>query len=522
VADVRLVILGGGGFRVPLVYRAVTGRPELGIDRVVLHDVDGARLAAMHAVLSGAGGHGRQPTVGPSVTVTTDLDDALRGADVVFSAIRVGGAPGRAADERRALALGVLGQETVGAGGLAYGLRTVPVALQIARLVADLAPNAWTINFTNPAGMITEAMRTVLGERVIGICDSPLGLIRRTCRALGVSPDEAHCDYAGINHLGWLRSVRRAGLGARSSGEAGGATDRHGGDDGACPDLLPGLLADDAALASFEEGRLFGGDLLRVLGSLPNEYLAFYYGHRDLAASLASGTTRGELLAAEQHTFYTAAAADPARAAALWERARLRREQTYLAETRDATEHRDEQDLTGGGYQEVALDLMAALTGGASAQLIVNVANGSALPQLPSDMVVELACTVDSHGARPLPTPPLDLHQLGLVSAVRAAERAVIDAVLLGSREQALRAFTIHPLVGSPRIAQQLLDGVVADHPALAELLRPVPEGESHAAPGSCVRLTNRQLGRRAPAAGPVARTAPGPVAAPRSGPGSG
>ena len=440
---VLLAILGGGGFRVPLVYRAVTARPGLGVDRVVLYDTDPARLAVIEAVLADVPG-------GPAVTATTRLDDALRGADMVFSAIRVGGAAGRAADERRALDLGVLGQETVGAGGLAYGLRTVPVALDIARRVAELAPDAWTINFTNPAGMITEAMRTVLGERVIGICDSPVGLIRRACAALGVRPADVRCDYAGINHLGWLRAVRRA-------------------DDGT--DLLPGLLADDAALHSFEEGRLFGGAVLRALGALPNEYLAFYYGHADLAASLAAGTTRGERLVADQGAFYAAATTDPASAAQQWEAARLHREETYLAETRDAGEHRDQQDLSGGGYQEVALDLMAALTGGAPAELIVNVANGSALPQLPPDMVVELPCTVDRAGARPAPTAPLDLHQLGLVAAVRAAERAVIAAVTKQSRALALRAFLIHPLVGSPTVARRLLDGLLADHPAVADLL---------------------------------------------------
>jgi 6-phospho-beta-glucosidase len=440
----RLAILGGGGFRVPLVYRAVAARTESGIDRVVLYDTDPARLAVMSAVL--------QAFPGPPVSVTTDLDAAVGGVDVVFSAIRVGGAAARAADERRALDLGVLGQETVGAGGLAYGLRTLPVALQVAHRIADLAPDAWTINFTNPAGMITEAMRSVLGERVIGICDSPVGLIRRAYRALGLRPAEVRCDYAGINHLGWLRAIRRTDTGQ---------------------DLLAGLLRDDAALATIEEGRLFGGDVLRALGAVPNEYLAFVYGHRDLVTTLAPSTTRGEQLASEQAAFYAAAAAaDPAAAGMLWDRALRRREESYLAETRESTEQRDEQDLSGGGYQEVALDLMAALTGGAPAELIVNVPNAGALAGLPDDLVVELPCAVTTTGARPLPAQPLDLHQTGLVCAVRAAERAVIEAVTQHSREAALRAFLIHPLVGSPQVARRLLDSVLADHPLVAELLR--------------------------------------------------
>lgn len=437
----KLVILGGGGFRVPLVHRASAARPDLDIDQIVLHDTDPGRLAVISAVL--------EARPGPKLTTTTDLDQALRGADFVFSAVRVGGTSGRAADERRALELGVLGQETVGAGGLAYGLRTLPVALHIAERIARIAPGAWTINFTNPAGMITEAMRAVLGDRVIGICDSPIGLINRACRALGVAAESVHCDYAGINHLGWLRSIRT--------------------DDGT--DLLPGLLGDDAALAGFEEGRLFGGETLRALGMLPNEYLAFYYAHRELAASLAGGTTRGEQLAVEQAAFYQAAGADPSSAATLWETTRLRREETYLSETRSAAEHRDEEDLSGGGYQDVALDLMAALSGRAPARLIVNVPNGATLPQLPADMVVELACAVTTAGVEPLPTPPLDLHALGLVCAVRAAERAVIRAVTQRSREAALRAFLIHPLVGSPQVARRLLDRVLADHPAVADLV---------------------------------------------------
>ncbi len=175
---------------------------------VVLHDVDAARLSAVTRVLA-------EQAAGvpdaPAVTATTDLDEALRGADFVFSAIRVGGLEGRAADERVALAEGVLGQETVGAGGIAYGLRTVPVAVDIARRTARLAPDAWVINFTNPAGLVTEAMSRHLGDRVIGICDSPVGLGRRIARVLGADPDRAFIDYVGLNHLGWVRGLRVAG-----------------------------------------------------------------------------------------------------------------------------------------------------------------------------------------------------------------------------------------------------------------------------------------------------------------------
>lgn len=435
----RLVLIGGGGFRTPLIFRALLDRrSDVLVDELVLYDVDGARLARIRAVLDGVlrqvGGSA------PAIRTGTDLDDAVRGADVVFAAVRVGGAAGRVADERRALDLGVLGQETVGAGGLSFGLRTLPVMLHLARRVAELAPDAWLLNFTNPAGMITEALQEVLGHRVIGICDSPIGLVRRTGRALAVDATAADADYVGINHLGWLRSLTVDGR-----------------------DLLPGLLADAEALESFEEGRLFGPGLLRMLGGIPNEYLYFYYAQRDLVAELRAGSTRGEVVAADQRAFY--AGSDPAPAA--WTEARMRRERSYLAEAR--TSDRDVQDLSGGGYEHVAMDLMAALSGGPPRTVIANGRNGSAVPQLPADMVLEVPSTVDSGGLAPIPVArELSLHQLGLMASVRASERLLIDAVNRRSLDLARAAFALHPLVGSPRIATELLRGTMADHPGLA------------------------------------------------------
>ncbi|OLS96269.1 hypothetical protein BJF90_10820 [Pseudonocardia sp. CNS-004] len=241
----KLTVLGGGGFRVPLVYRALGDTSP--ISEVVLHDVAPERLAAIRAVLEQIG-------TGPPVRATTDLDDALSGARFVFSAIRVDGLAGRTVDERVALSCGVLGQETTGPGGIAYGLRTVPVAVHVAERVAAVAPDAWVINFTNPAGMITEAMQRVLGERVVGICDSPIGLVNRAARALGLPEGERVVDYVGLNHLGWLRGLRVDGV-----------------------DRLPDLLADDAGLASIEEVRLVGADWVRAIGALPNEYLYYFY-----------------------------------------------------------------------------------------------------------------------------------------------------------------------------------------------------------------------------------------------------
>jgi 6-phospho-beta-glucosidase len=433
----RLTILGGGGFRVPLVHKALL--TDRTVTSLVLHDLDPRRLAAIRQVLAE---QADGVADAPSVTVTTDLREALTGADFVFSAIRVGGLRGRAVDERIAVEEGVIGQETVGAGGIAYGLRTVPVALDIARTVAEVAPRAWVINFTNPAGLVTEAMAAHLGDRVIGICDSPAGLGKRVLKALGVR--RAFLDYAGLNHLGWLRSVVVDG-----------------------EDVLPRLLADDSRLESFEEGKLFGARWLRALGAIPNEYLHFYYFARE---AVRAGQNRGAFLLGQQQRFY-----DGGGSLASWERTRLEREATYLAENRESAGagERDADDLDGGGYERIALALMRAIAADEPSTLILNVRNRGALPGLDASAVVEVPCLVGADGARPLATTPLADHASALVTAVKAVERSVISAAVTGSRAAALRAFAAHPLVDSVSVAARLLDRYVEEHPELRYLHRP-------------------------------------------------
>ncbi|MFJ8778798.1 6-phospho-beta-glucosidase [Streptomyces sp. NPDC102476] len=443
----KLTILGGGGFRVPLVYGALlTDRAEGRVTEVVLHDLDAGRLSAVGRVLAE-----QAATVpdAPTVTTTTDLDEALRGADFVFSAIRVGGLEGRADDERVALAEGVLGQETVGAGGIAYGLRTVPVAVDIARRVARLAPDAWVINFTNPAGLVTEAMSRHLGDRVIGICDSPVGLGRRIARVLGANPNEAWIDYVGLNHLGWVRGLKIAGR-----------------------DELPRLLADPDLLGSFEEGKLFGVDWLQSLGAIPNEYLHYYYFNREaVRAYQHAEKTRGAFLADQQARFYDEVGAPGAKALDVWDRTRAEREATYMSENRETAGagERDADDLSGG-YEKVALALMRAIARDERTTLILNVRNQGTLSVLDHDAVIEVPCLVDANGAHPVSVAPLPDHATGLVCSVKAVEREVLAAAESASRATAVKAFALHPLVDSVNVARKLVEGYTSVHPGLAYL----------------------------------------------------
>ena len=454
---VKLAILGGGGFRVPMVYQALladTG--PLRDTEVVLYDCDPQRLTVMESVLARLA---ERSLDAPRVTATDDLDAALEGADFVFSAIRVGGLAGREHDERIALDLGVLGQETTGPGGIAFGLRTIPVALHIAERVRQLCPGAYVINFTNPAGMITEAMQRVLGDRVIGICDTPSGLGRRITATLGLDPAETRLDYVGLNHLGWMRGV------------ICGGTDR-----------LPDLLADDDALATLEETDIFGADWIRTLGCVPNEYLYYYYFNRDVIAAIAAqDAPRGAFLTRQQNGFYAAAAAAPQHALELWERTHAERRSLYMAEARSGTRDEprpgsqrmpgpdgppgaDQQpggadeppQATDGGYSGVALGVMRAIGGGEPATMILNVRNGDVLAGLDADAVVELPTAVDASGVHPLPTAAPDMSQLGLMQQVKAVERLTIEAATTGSADAALCAFALHPLVDSVSVARRL------------------------------------------------------------------
>ncbi|MEY9777819.1 6-phospho-beta-glucosidase [Arthrobacter sp. MW3 TE3886] len=472
----RLTIAGGGGFRVPLVYRALSAGPFAGLVReLVLYDVDPARLAAIEAVLASLPRQGL-PGSGPQIRAVSSLPEALDGADMVFAAIRPGGTAGRTADERIALDLGLLGQETTGAGGISYALRSIPPMLRLAEQMRSRCPGAWLLNFTNPAGMVTEALLPVLGPRVIGICDSASGLVHRAARAAGVALPEGTLDgvgYYGLNHLGWLY---RLGAGGR--------------------DALPALLANPAALSEFEEGRLFPPGLLAGLGCLPNEYLFYYYDTvRAVAGMRAAGQTRGESIARQQAELYPRLAAAGPEAYALWEAARRSREEGYLAEARASGERRDETDLAGGGYERVALAAMRALSGGGAADLILNTRNtvttaGSAgpeavgagstagsgaqavpaVPGLPADAVVEVPCRVTPDGAEPVPQDRPGPAQLELLRRVKDVERLVVEAATTGRREAALAAFARHPLVDSDVLAGKLLAGYEAAFPELGRL----------------------------------------------------
>jgi len=454
----KVAILGGGGFRTPTLHdrlSALAGR--LAIDEVVLQDVDPDRLSAILAVIHGMD----RERGGPALTVrsSVSLEDAVADADAVFAAIRVGGGAARVIDEEIPLSLGILGQETVGPAGIAFALRTLPVMRRIATHVRDLAPDAWFVNFTNPAGIVTEAIRDVAGERVVGICDSPAALCARVAGALGRRVASIRFDYAGLNHLGWL-------LAAWIDGE----------------DALAALLRDERRLAPIDEARMFGPTRLRLLGAIPNEYLVYLERAVDVTASFRRDGARGAIVATQQRDFYEATIADPTAALARWRAVRDARHGTYMAEawnsapvrhTAEPHEPALDPDAPGeAGYSAVAVGFLEASAGDVTRRLVLNTANRGRLDGPGEDEVVEVTCEVDRDGVRPVAGAPLPSEAAALLGRIKEVERLTRRASEAGSVALAAEAIAAHPLVPSREIAGRILDGYLARHEELRAVIR--------------------------------------------------
>lgn len=441
---VTIALVGGGGFRTPMVLDALAGvSPAVSIEPIVLHDVDARRLEHIADVIEGAN---RARGGGLDVRTTTDLDEALDGADVVFVAIRVGGLEARVVDEAVPLELGVLGQETVGPGGVAFALRTVPEVVRIAEAVGDRSAGAWFVNFTNPVGVVTEAARDVLGSKAVGICDSPTALWRNAATAAGRTPATLRPGYAGLNHLGWLSALWDG--------------DR---------DVLPALIDGDR-LEQVHEARVAGIATVRERGLIPNEYLTYYRETDDVIRSFRRDGSRAEILAAQQARFSDAGPSDPAAALSAWRAATDERHGTYMAEVPDPGGPGPAIAEAGDfGYGDVAAAFVRAVANDTAERLILGVRNGGVLPWLDDDATVELPCDVGADGPRPEAQRALPTPERQLMERVREAERATATAVATPSRRALVYALAAHPVVPSRQVAERIADGYLERHDWMRE-----------------------------------------------------
>jgi alpha-galactosidase/6-phospho-beta-glucosidase family protein len=458
----RMTLLGTG-VRTPFILHGLADRQaELGLTEVVLHDLDEDRLEAMSAL----GGHlARSWGASFAVSGEPDARRALAGSRFVFGAIRVGQERARAIDEQIPLKHGVLGQETTGPGGFAMALRTIPAMLGYARLIEEVAPDAILVNFTNPVGIIVQALRDHSSIRVVGVCDGPIDMKRSVAELLEVPGDEVHVDYAGLNHAGWIHRVLVDGR-----------------------ERLPELLDRYEELRAREESwRLFDAELVRALGMLPMEYLYFYY-YRERAVEnvLRSHGTRGEQIARLNDRLWPILrerieADDLDGAQRAWEQAMEARHSTYFARERgeDVPSDAAEQDRStpaemfeGDGYEGLATAVIAAASRRLKIPLIVNTLNRGAIEGLADDDVVEVTSMVDEHGATALAQGALPPMAWSLIEPIKTYERLTVRAAVEGSYRTALQALVVHPLVGSYSVAKGILDDYRSAHaehfPALA------------------------------------------------------
>jgi 6-phospho-beta-glucosidase len=446
----KIALIGGGGVRTPLVVFGINEAcHQLGAEELVLFDLDRDRCRIMadlgNIIVAQEGGSLR-------VRVASSIEEAVDGAAFVLNSIRAGGIAARAHDERVAIEQGYPGQETTGPGGVAMALRTVPIAVAQARIVERFSPDAWLINFTNPAGLITQAIQQYSGAKVVGICDTPSEMMHRIRVALGAEDEDAcHCEYVGLNHLGWIRRILLHG-----------------------EDVTERLLADDAFLSKVYSVPLFEHDLIRALKLLPTEYLFFYYSRRRaLETQLRQGSTRGTEI--EQlnghlivHLSELLRGGKGQDAVAAYANYLNVRSGSYMklegnaGSALTATESADEDPFrAASGYHRIAVDVMTALCGNESKRIIVNTRNQGSIDDVEPGDIVEVPCMIGVNTITPEPCGRLPEAVRGLVLAVKAYERAAIEAALSGSMVAARKAMLLYPAIGEWEPSKDLLEQLI-------------------------------------------------------------
>jgi len=414
----KIAVIGAGSTYTPELAAGIFSRKDVfPVTELSLMDTDERKLSVVGGLVermaAREGGHVK-------VTKTMDLDEALPGAAFVMAQIRVGKLPARHLDESIPPQYGLIGQETTGIGGFFKGLRTIPVMMDIAARIEKSCPGAWLINFSNPSGMIAEALLRYTNVRMMGLCNVPIGMIAQARAAAG--DPEAAVETVGLNHLSWITSVK-------SRGEEKIHDLIEKGYSGEKPKNLP-------------ESE-FDAECLRAAGGIPNGYLLYFYGRDARLSQLQKAEKTRAQVCMEIEEKLLALYSDP-----------------NLAEKPALLDKRG-----GHLYSEAAVSLAEAIHNDTGATHTVNTQNGGMLPYLRPDEVAEIACSIGKNGAKPLRIENTGTaHMAGLIQSVKAYERLAVEAAIHGDRDAALSALLVHPLVGDFDRAKRCFDALLEAH----------------------------------------------------------
>ena len=439
----KIGVIGGAGVRTVIFINGLLKRyKKLHIDEVVLYDVDREKLEVISKLCSHVVAREGMDLV---VRHVNEPVEAIQGMDYIVTTLRVGGDHSRVVDETVALKNGVIGQETTGVGGFSMAVRTIPVLLDYCRLIAQHAPNAWIFNFTNPSGLVTQALHSAGCHRVIGICDAPSSMKYRMAQNLGVTEEELYVEFFGLNHLSWIRSVQVNG-----------------------EEIMPKLIADDAFLSSIQELEIFDRDVIRKTGMLPNEYLYYYY-HREraLANIHKSDMTRGQTIEKVNIQMMKELRemdidADPEGALQVFLYYMQLRENSYMSiESGSANRPMLEKGSLpvpeGMGYAGVMLDCIEGMQSEEGRTLVLSVLNQGCIPFLSDEDVVEVTCNVSRNGVVPVKQETVPEMCELYIRLIKRYERLTVEAVRAHSEDKAVQALMLHPLINSWSLAKKLI-----------------------------------------------------------------
>jgi len=468
----KVALIGGGGPRtIYFTESLLKYSKRLGITELCLMDNDDRKLSAFGGICRALANDFAKNNNNPvTVTLENDFRRAVCGTKAVVFAIRAGGDDARVNDEKIALSFGLIGQETTGAGGFAYAMRTIPVMIEYLRILHETAPEAIAFNFTNPAGLVTQALCDAGFKNIYGICDNATGIKIELSKVLGISSADLKVNAYGLNHLSWVNAVRLGGT-----------------------NILPELLSSQAFIDNFKLFAYFDRDIIKYLGEIPNGYL-FYYYHREkaLANMLKSPKTRGESIRDINRIMLEELSVldvekNPDTALEIFRRRMEEREGSYMKMEMDGLKKHagldpasynfnfidrktDEsgRNPAGGplpvpeaieGYAGVAFNCMESLWhSGKSIDVALNLPNNGAIEGMESDDVVEVSCDVDETGVKPLQFTGIPHSNFLLMKTIKRYEKLAIKAIRERRREYAYEALTIHPLVSSYSLAKCLVD----------------------------------------------------------------